>query len=362
MRRLIVTSKAGVDRAFGTDAFNQLSIAMEQYLKSLGGESDELLVVDDEASAALLGIGVTHQLDASSIANSIRAARNKANEDFSSVLLVGGPNIFPHFVLPNTVTGDSDSSIPTDNPYGCLSEDERTFMTPDVAVGRLVGFNNDLTSLKAQLLKLASLRFQASSASGSMAIGVAIWNQFTSQVARSMGASSDVRTSPSFVVEATSAQDMQRRFLYFNLHGFGDQSGWYGADNSRLYGAVSPDALGPMNLSNAVIFAANCFGAAIESKSSSSSCALAAIQAGARVFIGSTCFSFGSGSHSESTPLFSDRLAQLFFERCGTEASAGTALVNARIDYVKENLAGDLIQPRERKTSLQFIFLGDPNL
>jgi hypothetical protein len=181
-------------------------------------------------------------------------------------------------------------------------------------------------------------------------------------VLQSTNASAVAHESPNYVVDSSSAGDLSRGLVYFNLHGRSDDSTWMGEDAQRFYDAVTPDALGAAKLKGCVVFAANCYGAAVADRKVAESCGLAAIQSGAKVFIGATCFSFGAGSHSGFDPRFSDQLAQLFFERYSSGMNAGDALVGARIAYVKRNLVGNMLNPRERKTALQFILLGDPTL
>jgi hypothetical protein len=48
-------------------------------------------------------------------------------------------------------------------------------------------------------------------------------------------------------------------------------------------------------------------------KTADNSCALALVRRGAAAVVGSTCFSYGAGSHTSSHELFSDYLAQLVF-------------------------------------------------
>jgi hypothetical protein len=77
--------------------------------------------------------------DPSSLAFSIRAARQAALEPITSVLLAGGPDVIPFFTLPSPVLNDEDTQIATDNPYGCATGLEASYPAPDIPVGRAVG-------------------------------------------------------------------------------------------------------------------------------------------------------------------------------------------------------------------------------
>jgi hypothetical protein len=361
---LIVACRSRVNTIYGSDSFSKLASALTDYGLALSNVvPHELLIVDDAASAALCGVNRLETIDATSVASSIRAARTAAGNPITSVLLVGGPDVIPLFCLPNTVNPDDDSMVQSDNPYGCATDDERTFMTPDLPVGRAVGTaDGGVASLMAHLSAMAGLHRTMRSASGAFGLGCSVWSSFTNAVLQNAGQPTALRTSPSFVIDSTTATDLNRRLIYFNLHGTRTDAVWRGEDERSFYDAVAPGDLGAADLNGCIVFAANCYGAAVQGRTSANSCALMAIQRGVRTFVGSTCFSFGAGSHSYSEPLFSDRLAQLFFNRCANGDCSGEALVNARISYVEENLIGTVLNPRERKTSLQFIFLGDPTL
>ena len=361
---LVVTSRARIEAAYGPDAFDHLGTALLAYSAALGENvPHELLAVDDAASAALLNIEPVTATDATSIATAIRAARQSASDPITSVLLVGGPDIIPFFPEPSPIPQDNDSSVATDNPYGCATADQRTYPVPDIAVGRVVGSKGGgLDTLIGHLNSMTALHQSASSLSGAMALGCSIWASFTDAVLSTMGHFGISQSSPAYIVKASTSADLQRRLLYFNLHGMDTGTDWWGSDTERLWDCVSPAALGTANLSGAVIFAANCFGAAIDGRTIDSSCALTAIKAGAQAFIGSTCFAYGSGSSSNTNPLFSDRLAQLFFQKYAGAPSTGDAFVEARLAYVRENLINGFLNPTETKTALQFVFLGDPTL
>lgn len=361
---LVVTSRARIVAAYGAGAFDRLGTALLSYSNALGGRiPHELLTVNDAASAQLVNIAPVAATDASSIASSIRAARQAAAHPVTSVLLVGGPDAIPFFILPSPVPNDDDTRVPSDNPYGCATGDDATYATPDIPVGRAVGSQDGgIDSLLAHLAAMTALHHSAPAQSGALALGCSIWQPFTTAVLQAMDPAGFSVASPSYRLNSSTTMEIQRRLLYFNLHGQDTGSDWWGADTERYYDCVSPADLGAANLHGAVIFAANCFGAAIEGRSASASCGLSAVRAGVQAFIGSTCTSFGSGDSSKTVPVYSDRLAQLFFQTYDGAGPAGDALVAARIAYVRENLIGGYLNAWEHKTALQFIFLGDPTL
>lgn len=366
---LIVTSRSRIQAAYGADAFDPVQAALLDYSAALGSRiPHEILIIDDPASAAFLGISPATGEDATSIATSIRAARQAAGSNaITSILLVGGPDVIPFFQQPSPIPGDTDTPVATDNPYGCITADPDSYAVPDIPVGRAVGNKDDgLASLIVHLHSMAAFHNSAPALSGAISLGCSVWQSFTAEVLRTMDPGGLPQISPSYTVTFAGAADLRRRLLFFNLHGMLSGPDWWGADQNRIYDCVSPPSLGSADLSGAVIFTSNCYGAALENRTLGSCCALAAVKAGAMIFIGSTCLAYGTGSSSvaDSDPRlkFSERLAQLFFENYTGAETAGAALVQARIRYVSENLIGNLLNPAEKKTALQFIFLGDPTL
>jgi hypothetical protein len=279
-------------------------------------------------------------------------------------VLIFGPDVIPMFSFSNSIPGDDDQSIASDNPYGCAEDDPTTFLVPDLATGRVSGGRGaGVAGLIAHLDALAALHRTPPARSGAWALGCGVWDEFTVAVAQSMGSAPMLRTSPAHTIAGGAGAELGTRLLYFNLHGAPGDRAWFGADaDQHYYRAVEPNLLTSADLRGAVVFAANCFGGAIAGRRTEESCALTAAAGGARAFIGATGFSFGAGSSSHDGPRFSDRLAQLFFQHYTGGEPAGGALRKARLDYVRENLSTGLIFRRERKTALQFFLLGDPTL
>lgn len=354
---------------YGKSGFDQLILALKKYRAAIEKKtSTALLVVDDAGSAALAQTASAVATDSTSAAHSVRVARDALRA--TSILLVGGPEILPHCVLENPARGksgdDEDTEVPSDNPYGSIDADPGSFAVPVTPVGRLVGeHGGSVETLLTHIERMIEFHAgHATGLSGAYAFGCAVWDSFTREVATCMGPGARIRMSPAHTLKASTAAELRTRLLYFNLHGGRLTSTWEGAgsDPKDRHPAITPDSLALADLRGAVVVAANCYGAHVASRTITDSCALTAIRAGVRTFIGSSCFSYGSGSLSSSKPLFGDRLAQLFFLKLRGGMPAGMALVSARRQYVIENLIGNMLNPRERKTALQFLFLGDPLL
>jgi Peptidase family C25 len=362
---IVLTCKTRIEARYGSNAYEAVAAEIINYRDTVQFKQPDIRVIvpDEPASAALWGI--TRDTSCEALSQSIRIVARSTAAEVGSVVLVGDDSIVPFFRVPNPIPSDGDSEIMTDNPYGCLSSDPGSYPFPELAVGRLVGTDNSLQSLLNAIKNAASLQRAMPQKSRGCAIGCSLWSEMTQAVAGAMQEMCDRRDSPSYKVNEASRDDVERRLLYFNLHGTATSNVWSGAGQSGFAPAMSPSDLNAADMNGTFVFASNCFGAYILGKTADNSCALALVRRGAAAVVGSTCFSYGAGSHTSSDVLFSDQLAQLVFSEFQS-GGFGLALQRARLRYSNNNIvtAGSAISmnPREYKTSLQFICLGDPTL
>jgi hypothetical protein len=362
---IVVTSKTRIEAKYGSGAYGALRTEITNYGNVLQAKQIDLkLVVPDEPVSTTL-FGLTAGTSCDALAQSVRTVANAGGADIGTVVLVGDDKIVPFFRVPNPIPTDGDAEIVTDNPYGCLMSDPASYPFPELAVGRLVGIDGSLQGLLSAVRNATALQKAMPVKSRACAIGCSVWSDMTQTVAGFMHELCDTRESPSYQVNKDSLADLERRLLYFNLHGTADSNVWSGAGQSGFTPAVSPSDINGADMAGTFVFVANCFGAYVLGKTAQTSCALALVQRGVAAVVGPTCFSYGAGSHTSLDVLFSDRLAQLVFQEFSI-SGFGTAMQRARIAYSNENLltadSTVSMNPREYKTALQFICLGDPTL
>jgi hypothetical protein len=362
---IVLTCRTRIEAKYGSNSYEAVAAEIINNRNTVRSKQPDVRVIvpDEPVSAALWGITSGTSCDV--LSQSVRIVAKSTAAEVGSVLLVGDDSIVPFFRVPNPIPSDGDSDIITDNPYGCFTNDPGSYPFPDLAVGRLVGTDNSLQSLLNAIRSAAVLHKSMPRKSRGCAIGCSLWGEMTQAVAGAMQEICDRRDSPSYKVNEASRDDLERRLLYFNLHGTATSNVWSGAGQSGFASAMSPSDLNAADMNGTFVFASNCFGAYILGKTADSSCALALVRRGAAAVVGSTCFSYGAGSHTSSEVLFSDDLAQLVFSEFQSEGF-GLALQRARLRYSNKNVntAGSAMSmnPREYKTSLQFICLGDPTL
>jgi hypothetical protein len=185
-------------------------------------------------------------------------------------------------------------------------------------------------------------------------------------VFRPIGAPHTVKASPP---EHSGSVDRARVSAaglgYFNLHGLEDSPAWYGqrdpqegADGPDYPIALTPDELKRNGAAPRVIYSEACFGANIQEKQESDSLALKFLSMGTLAVIGSTCTAYGS----VATPLIAaDLLGNLFWQHLKSGRTAGEALMQAKIDLVREmNRRQGFLDGEDQKTLISFVLYGDP--
>jgi hypothetical protein len=144
-----------------------------------------------------------------------------------------------------------------------------------------------------------------------------------------------------------------------------DSEHWYGQRDltEPTNGPDYPVAFSPSDLvkngkSPQVVFSEACYGAHVFGKKEEQALALKFIGVGTLAFVGSTCISYGS----VNTPLIgADLLASLFWKRIKEGKVAGEALLQAKLDMVREmDRRQGYLDGEDQKTLISFVLYGDP--
>jgi hypothetical protein len=370
---LFLTSRSGLIARYGIDAYDSVSTALLDFQAVLRDaprslESD-ILVVDDPPN--MTRFGMTTQTAADGIAKAVREVNRQRSGELEYVVIVGGPEVIPFHLVTNQVFGlivnnatDPDPlQIPCDVPYGCKNAPGDPPME-DVPVGRfLTGTDGSVADLVAQLQRAGAAHAAAAPIGHGFALLNSQWSAASGLI--NVLAPSTVELAPSFVVSGATASELGAPAIFFDLHGSKSVSQWWGiAGGGGQFPAVDPFSLALVELKNTVIFAANCYGAFLDSKGSLDSCAIMALARGARAFVGSATTTYGIGSRTDQVVCYADELAGYFFERLAQHETAGNALRLARRDLLEAAQArfDGSIDHRTHKTLVQFLLLGDPSI
>jgi len=355
---IVAVNRAALDQVHGPGSWIAVQDELSRYLASLQATGVLAWVVyldrpqDSGVAAAPAGLG-----DAGAAVRIVRATTAQA-PSARAVLLVGGDAVIPSVRLPKeaTLAGDTDTAVPSDNPYGTHVDTAAAYLAPPLAVGRIAAGRQDPVSvLVAQLRRAREWRTSGHTTAGALVLTNRTWANASAAVAARMPLSPVSYTSPAY--EVTSPADLRRRHLLFNLHGERMQAAWFGRNEQGVaWRAIAPSVVLQAEPSRATVFACNCYGMDPGAASASQSIALAFMNRGAACVIAATGYAFGAIQFRIE---YAEELAFNFFTLLSTEASAGLALARARREYAAARAASSALA---RKTAHQFVFLGDPLL
>lgn len=389
---VIFTSKEGLEGQYGPKTARVLDAEMgklaEQVAK-IPGWSAIVYYPDDANCTAQYGLTPVNPRDPWKLKNALSdldGALLKTGEMIGALLIVGGDKVIPFHHLPNP-TDDEDIDVPSDSPYATL---DSNYFVPEWPVGRLPGEKGPDVVLLLEQLRLITrnhaqrktrkvwlglewveaLRslFERYRTAKTPSIGytAAVWRRSSLAVFRPIGAPHTVLTSPPQHSGSVDGKRIAAAALgYYNLHGLQDSPAWYGQRDplEKENGADYPVALTPEDLRRNghapdVIFSEACYGGHVFEKFESESLALKFLSMGADAVIGSTTTSYGS----VNTPLIAaDLLGNLFWQHLRSGRTTGEALMQAKIDLVREmNRRQGFLDGEDQKTLISFVLYGDP--
>jgi hypothetical protein len=361
---LVLTLKSNLTKKYGQAGVQQIDTALQAYVAAAG--SSALLYLDSPESMAGFQVAAIPGNNAGAILLAIRSLRVRTGHVLS-VLFIGGDDIVPYWQMQNPVTDrgvDVDDVVYTDNPYGSASDDQMSYLVPDLPIGRLA---DSSTANAAEFVRwiegMTANRSSRTNRQGSVAIYNEEWVAQSGKVSAALPAPLNSHAAPGYAVSASNSADLNGQYLYFNLHGFDNAPQWMAFDPERgqFVVAVDPSAFNNASISGSVAFAENCYAGLTVSRDATSSCALRLLQQGVAAFVAPSGLAFGS--YLDSTTLLenSDFLAASFFRRVAQGLPAGSALAQARQDYVANDPTPSS-NVFKQKTLLQFNLLGDPSL
>ena len=370
---LAATLGSGMVSAYGAEGLARVQSAFNDFRRAAPGA--RLAILDDAASMSRYG-GPASDTSPPSLCAALARVVNielpaktpggNASEN-DGILILGGNEIFPFFNAPNPVTDpiDTDVFVPTDSPYGARgSMNEDDWLNPAIPVGRICcGAGDSADSLCAIIEAMASYHQRMPARAGYVEFTNRDWQDASFSVITEMPGPGRLLISPDDVVTAANAVELDARFLYCNLHGFSGDPAWKGYDDvgRRFVTALSADSFSSDFIAGSFIYTEACYGLQTAGRTPASSCALAALAAGAAAVVGATGLAFGSLPPGGPANLIdADALARGFFQAAlGPNATAGGCLQQAR-DAFRSSASG--LDSFARKTLLQFQLLGDPTL
>ncbi len=379
---VIMSSVAGLNRKYGSnnkDFVNNEMHAVAEAVSNRKGWSAQVYYPDE-----FITVG-TNGPSAKQIHQSLVKLDNNLKENgqmIGALLIVGGDDVVPFFSLKNP-TGDSDTEVPSDAPYGAIDSDRCYEM--QWPVGRVPGDGSkDPGLLLEQLRNIQDYHILQYSSQKTVekqkknnkkdekktgkcfGYTCAAWITPSTIVYKTIADSSTLSvcpatTSSNFPLSSFDSCD----YAYFNLHGIKGQPNWYGQkkNDDTSSGPRIPVALEISNVTNIkntpkVVFAECCYGAETPKRLENNCMSLHFLGKTTRVFVGSTTIAYGA-LNAELTA--ADLLGYLFWKHLLSGITCGEAFRRA-----KKNLATEMEQKNGgldaeiQKTLLSFVFYGDP--
>jgi hypothetical protein len=320
-------------------------------------------------------------------------ALGKHGQMIGALFIVGGPAVVPFHHLPNP-TGDSDTDVPSDNPYA--TNDENYFI-PEWPTSRLPGESGSDACLLIEKLRALTLLYSRQARTNgwgkrpsfwrrlflvfqrrftgrrlhrrmrpSFGYAAQAWRRPSSEVFHPIGKPNTMLVSPpSHSGHLDNKGLFPSQLGYFNLHGIQDSAEWYGQkdldespDLPDYPVAFSPNDLKGDDQAPRIIFSEACYSASIDNKTIDTSLVLKFLANGTAAMVGSTAISYGS----VTTPLTAaDLLAQKFWQLLRDGQTIANALFLAKIQVAREmNKRQGYLDGEDQKTLLSFILYGDP--
>ena len=397
---VIFSSRTGLSKQYGSQTagvVDQELKILENVINKRPGWGAIIYYPDDTVCAGQWGIKPIDGLDPWKLKlalTDLDKALGRKGEMIGALLIVGGPDVVPFHVLPNP-TDDTDTEVASDNPYGTM---DSNYFIPEWPVGRLPGeYGPDAGLLLEQIRGIYQYHQQFIQSSSwwrsiefitnlfqwikelittrakslpypSFGYTAAIWRKASLAVFRPVGDGKELYISPpvfsgGFDTKRITMSDIG----YYNLHGLEDAPEWYGQRDVTEAGsnpgpdypiALTPGDLVKNGRAPQVVFSEACYGAHITNKNDQQALALKFISIGTSIVVGSTCVAYGS----VNTPLIgADFLGYQFWIHLNEGLSAGDALMQAKIDLVKEmNKRQGFLDGEDQKTLISFILFGDP--
>lgn len=274
-------------------------------------------------------------------------------ENPQSFLIIGGNDIIPFFKLENPARDDGDEIVYSDNPYASKDAD---YFLPERSLGRIPDGNNANFLINALQ---NFINFKRDRKRGKFGCTAAEWVKASKAV---FSALHRKRLKVSPPIRSNGIKDKwidKKKCFYFNLHGSEETKYWYGQKGNNYPIAFSPENLNNVNCSKAVIFSEACYGGNIIDKNVNDAISLKFIERKAICVLASTKIAYGP---SEPPSTDADLLGKIFFENVMKRNTFGTALMEAKQDFVVESLEKGWLDGSERKTLIEFVLYGDPDL
>ncbi len=362
--KLIVAHRENIRSKYGTRE-KRIHAALNRLLKASvkSGLSTRLVYADDASTMPGVDRVVENASSPEQFKNLIDALYDRHSPDY--IVLIGAQDIIPFQVMKNPAwRHDDEESLPTDLPYACdepFDVDVRKFLAPTRVVARIpdIPGSSDPSYFETLVNNIISWAPKPPAFYQKyFALSTASWKGSTQKNIRALfGNENGVLLSPEEGPSFSRSQ-LKAAVHLINCHGAVEDPAFYGEKGRQMPEALHVNTLTGKVAPGGIVAAECCYGAQLYNQGEVGNMSIANhyLLEGAIAYLGSTTIAYGPANDLG----LADLLAQYFLSNVFKGASTGSALLEARIQFLQQ--AGPYLDVVELKTFAQFILLGDPSI
>jgi hypothetical protein len=377
--KLSITCRGALEAKYDVRTRARIDTAIANWIPAdaqRGIRTIHLAVDDAKAMKPYKVAPVTGEVTAEKVKVALDALVARLSPDY--IVLMGSGDVVPLFDVPNPTfneDGDTDESVPTDNPYASSRKFDlkkrATYLVPDRVVGRMPDLpgSKDATWLTRYLAVATGWKsLPASKYAKDLMVCTTTWRKSGQACAKYVARDiASLLLSPPVRERSKPIRDRHGAlFQMIKCHGSPNDSAFYGQKGNSYPEALRSRSLDRRTKKATVVGAMCCFGANVFDPLDPTAVNPGEppipnvyLRQGAFGFLGSTCTAWVG----LDAMLCADWIVAAFLKSVMSGASLGRAALEAKQDFVRWNeQQGDQIDSADEKTLLQFTLLGDPSV
>lgn len=380
--KLSVTVGSALRAKYPAAGTKRITAAIAAWIKAdrARGITTIHLELDDTAAMKAQGVAaLTGKATATKVKRAIDALAKKLAPDY--IVILGGDDVVPYFHVANPSydpNGDTDRTVPTDNPYACsapyVAKTLKSYLVPDRVVGRIPDLpaakgGGDAAGLAGLLATAAAWKPKPRSFyAKAYATCCDEWKKAGAATLQNLGLpTADLMISPPAADATTQARQRLGRTLHMTkCHGAEFDAHFYGQKGGNYPEILSAATLAGRFPAGTLAAAMCCYGAQVYSPGDPRAnpagtlpISMTYLAGGAPAFMGSTKIAWVG----PEAMMCADWIVAGYLKKVLDGASVGRAMLESRQDYLQYLVnQGQRPDTADEKTLIEFVLLGDPSV